>query len=83
MSKMTRAQQAGSKMVAEISEAELACRLLEIACGVKRPEGFSAEQAIMQIEQKMGSDMTQVFREQARACVMYFHECIRKAPKIQ
>ena len=63
-----------ASFVAEISEAELACRLREAAERTERPSGLTAEQALDDIEWPERD----AWRRAARAAMAYWQECIKK-----
>jgi hypothetical protein len=61
------------KFIAEIDEAELACRIIEGVLGLRRPEGLTAAQAVDAIEDSDG------WRNGARMALQYITECINEA----
>lgn len=56
--------------IAEFDEAELACRLLEAAGGMTRPDGLSAIQALAVLEEKQKA----MAMRMAKAAMAYFAE---------
>lgn len=77
-----------SAFVAEIDHSELTVRLLEVGCGLKRPEGKSAYQILTDawdaaegkpINQKTLAD----FEYMAQAAIEYLAEQINKGGKPQ
>jgi hypothetical protein len=58
--------------IAAISEAELACRLVEAAARIRRPPGATAEQALA----SMDEEDRMRWRSAARAAMEYWRECI-------
>lgn len=63
-----------AKFVVPIDETELAVRLVESACGMRRPAGMSAAAAWKHIEQTIRADDVEAFRRQARAAMEFFAE---------
>lgn len=59
------------KLIVEVNEAELACRLLEAWMGLSRPLGLSAEEALS-VDPTAENDT----RRMARAALGYFLECV-------
>lgn len=78
---MEHAEKVKAKYVAPVSEAELACRIIEAMMAVEqgkpvpRPLGMSPEQALA-ISDPVMADMG---RHAARAAMIYWAECISKA----
>lgn len=66
------------KLMAEVSEAELTCRMIESG-GYKRPPGFTAQQLVDQLpdEQRLGA------LRMARAALTYVSECFSAARAVQ
>jgi hypothetical protein len=64
-----------AKYVASISEAELACRLIEAVFQMKRPPNASPEEVLDGME---AADR-QIWRTAARAAMEYWRECIDNA----
>ena len=67
-------RQIATKIIAEIDEAELACRIAESVLGMKRPAGATAQQAVVSASRD-GVD----WRKGARAAMKYITECIDDA----
>lgn len=63
--------------VAEMSEAEMACRIAESVLGVVRPEGASAEEVM----DCLHDDSRETWLNAAKVAFAYFKECIEKAPQ--
>jgi hypothetical protein len=61
-------------LVVEISEAELACRILEAAVGVNRPKNATPEQALSAADDGLDGAGQAAWR-MARAAMLYFQEC--------
>jgi len=61
-----------TNLIAEISEAELACRIAEAGHGLPRPLGATAEQALACLDPQ-SREWTLAM---ARAAIKYFGECI-------
>jgi hypothetical protein len=61
--------------VAEISEAEIAVRIMEGLLGMHRPSGATAEEALA----GMPSDSRDGARRAARNAMDYIRECVSKA----
>lgn len=77
---MSKADRAATKLVGEIDEAELAMRFIEIAIGLKRPVGADPREELLRAAAIPGcADIVETMRKQARASVLYFHECISKS----
>ena len=72
---MTDDKDAIVKWIAEIDEAELACRIIEGVLGMRRPEGLSASQAVDAIENGAG------WRNGARMAAQYITERIDDAKR--
>ena len=66
--------------VAEIDEAELACRLMETAIGLKRPPSETRPPAVIMAEARehLGNDSCFRFGLMARRAIEYFGECVEK-----
>jgi uncharacterized membrane protein len=64
--------------IAEISEAELACRMGEAMLGMKRPPGLTAEQAL----DTVSDDARDALRQAARAAMEYWRECIEQSQRV-
>lgn len=62
-----------ASFIAEISEAELACRIAEAVLGLKRPPGQTAEQAMDGMD-----DAGLAFRHAARVAMDYWRECLNR-----
>ena len=60
-----------AKFIAEIDERELAVRLAESACGMKRPEGKTTEQAFADLKE---SHHFEHFTRLARVAMEFFQE---------
>ena len=77
-----------SKMVAEINHDELTIRLLEIAIGLKRPEGQSAATEMRRFEDQarrgeIPAYIVRDFKQMATAAIEYLAECINKMDRVQ
>jgi hypothetical protein len=72
-------------LVAEIDEAELGVRLMEVAIGLKRPtsETRSAAMILHEAKASLANDSCFAFDRMARVAIEYFKECIEKAQKPQ
>lgn len=64
---------------AEVSEAEMACRLIEAVCQTKRPAGMTAAKSIAFLD---AEDREQWLRA-ARSALQYLSECLAGANTIQ
>ncbi len=64
--------------IAEISEAELACRMCDAACQIPRPAYLTAEQAL----DAMGDESGNAWRRAARAAMEYWRECIEQSQRM-
>ncbi|MFY9291641.1 MAG: hypothetical protein WAP03_13220 [Methylorubrum rhodinum] len=68
------------EFIAEIDGVELACRIAEAACGIRRPPGKSAQQALHDMERLLKSlgqpDVVAGFHRAARVAAEYFAECV-------
>lgn len=73
MSRTEKARRGTLALVGEISEAELAVRMIEAVGGYKRPPGLSAA-AIL--DDRTPADVRAVVLRQARAALAYFAECV-------
>ena len=73
MVSLGKAKSIGTKHIAAIDPVELACRLLEAAGKLKRPEGLTALQAFLSIE-KEDQDR---WMAAATAAMEYWRECIQ------
>ncbi|WP_342152400.1 hypothetical protein [Methylorubrum sp. SB2] len=73
-------ERARPAFVAEIDADELACRIAEAACGIRRPPGMTAKQALdnmSRLTRRMGeTDTVPGFRRAAQAAAEYLTECI-------
>ena len=69
---------ASTKLIADISEAELACRIFEAITEAERPKGMSAEEAMSLLdEENLGA-----MRRAANATMRYWQECIMGAAEV-
>jgi hypothetical protein len=68
----------GAKFIAEVSEAELAARILEAIFGVTRPTGFTSEEALDALE----ADDRAAARRAACAAIEYWQECLEKKQRV-
>jgi hypothetical protein len=66
-----------AKLIAPISEAELAVRMCEASNNLKRPPGRTAAQALDAME----DDSRNGWRRAARAAMDYWRECIEGAQR--
>lgn len=66
------------KLMGEVSEAELACRLIE-STGLKRPPGFTAAQLLDQMPTQERADVVRM----ARVALTYVAECFSTARAVQ
>ncbi len=64
--------------VTKISESELAVRMCEASCGMKRPRGATAAQALNGID----GDSRDRWLKAARAAMEYWRECIEQSQRI-
>ncbi len=66
--------------IAEISEAELACRMCEASYRglLERPSGLTAEQALDAMEPEVRNG----WRRAARAAMEYWRECIEQSQRV-
>jgi len=64
--------------IAEISEAELAVRMCEASCGMKRPMGATAAQTLNGID----DDVRDLWLRTARAAMEYWRECIEQSQRL-
>lgn len=71
----SRARNQATKLVTAVSEAELACRMLEAAGNLKRPDGVSADAALNELER----EDREAWLRAARAAMTYWRECIKHA----
>ena len=71
---LDKAKAAGTKHITAIDPVELACRLLEAAGKLKRPEGMTALQAFRSID-KEDQDR---WMAAATAAIEYWRECIQE-----
>lgn len=76
-----RAKRQANKFVAEIDPAELAVRLIERGCHMKRPTGLSGSAAWDQFEKsakagKIPEYIVRDFEAMAHIAIAYFGECI-------
>lgn len=69
---MTDTQQKVHRLIAEIDPAELACRILEGAMGIKRPPGATALQSLSTLDEEARVGMYRAAENAAR----YIAECI-------
>lgn len=61
----------------EIDPDELACRIIEVACGFEIDRTLiTPKQAIKQFETKVGIEGVAVFKLQAMKCIEYFDEVL-------
>jgi len=74
MSTLAKARKIGTDAVAEISEAELTCRIIEAAAGMTRPPGTTAAQALAAMDEE---DRVR-WRRAAVAAMEYWRECIQQ-----
>lgn len=72
-------RKATAKMYGQVDEAELCCRMLEAAQGMRRPEGATAIEAIAQLD----PDSRVWIRKQATAAMIYFMECLNASERPQ
>lgn len=72
MREVKTAKEAGMKIVAKISEAELAVRLCEANYGLRRPAGLTAEEALEHMDERVRDG----WRRSAQAAMLYWAECI-------
>ena len=81
MRKTETARQRGLALVAEIDEAELGVRLMEVAIGMTRPPSETRPPAMILHDAKanMSDDSMFAFDKMARVAIEYFNECIKKA----
>ena len=84
---MGRAKRHASSFVAEIDEVELTVRFAEVAMGLKRSLGMSAQAVLDDIARETAGDRdaeyaARAWHRMARAAITYFGECIEngKAP---
>lgn len=72
MGKVSDLKKVVTRYVAPISQVELSCRLVEAAGRLKRPEGFTTEQAFA----AMDREDQEAWARAAVAALEYFRECI-------
>lgn len=72
-------RKAGSKFMMEVSEPELACRMLEAAQGIKRPAGSTAVQALAHLD----PESREWLQRQGEAAMAYFNECLNAGRSVQ
>ena len=77
---------ARASFVAEIDAAELAVRLIERGCHMKRPAGLSGHDALQTFEQAASAGqvpeyIVRDFKAMANIAIAYFSECIAKGQK--
>lgn len=67
--------------VAEIDRDELTVRLLEIGCGVRRPDGLSGGDALRQIKETAPLKIVSDFEAMAHASIVYVVDQIAAAKR--
>lgn len=72
-------RKATQKMYGKVDEAELMCRMLEAAQGMRRPAGKSAKEALASLDQ----DSREWLRRQAQAALFYMVECLNASERPQ
>lgn len=85
MTKQAKARVRALALVAEIDEAELGVRLMEVAIGLKRPasETRPARMILHEAKATLDDDRCFAFDKMARVAIEYFNECIKKAQQPQ
>jgi hypothetical protein len=68
----------GVRMIAEISETELAIRICEAGYGMHRPPGMTAEQALDGLDPAVRETMCR----SAQAAIQYWRECIESMKQV-
>lgn len=81
MAETTEAKERIKHLVTEIDPAELAVRLIERGCHMKRPAGLTGQAAWAQFEQSVASGavpeyIIRDFEAMAHIAIAYFGECI-------
>lgn len=72
--------------IAQIDEAELTVRIAEACFNMNRPDGMSAEDVLNGMENStdpMQINVVNDMKRAARACLLYFKECIEGAERVQ
>lgn len=82
----TKAIKAAGRFIAEIDQAELAIRLIERGCHMRRPMGLSGHDAWKQFEKSAAAGevpeyIIRDFEAMAHIAIAYFSECIEKLQK--
>ena len=77
-----------TRSIAELSHAELAVRLLEIGCHIRRPIGMSGEDALQfhrtaAANGEIPAYIVKDFEDMATAALEYFRECIARRQPVQ
>lgn len=77
----TLAKERANGFIAEIDASELAVRLIERGCHMKRPEGLTGHAALEQFEQAARSGtvpeyIVRDFEAMAHIAIAYFGECV-------
>lgn len=85
---VARAKKAALIGITEINHAELAVRLIEIGCHMRRPVGMTGEEALLHhrqaaVDGKVPAYIVKDFEDMATAAVAYFGECITKMQAVQ
>lgn len=85
MSRNDKARRRGLALVAEIDEAELGVRLMEVAIGLKRPKTDTRrpEEILRDARANMPDGCEFQFGRMASVAIEYFNECIKKAQSTQ
>ncbi len=81
MSEASVAKRHANKFIAEIDPSELAVRLIERGCHIKRPAGLSGQDAWKQFEKSAASGavpeyIIRDFEAMAQIAIAYFGECV-------
>jgi hypothetical protein len=81
MSEIVKAQEQANSFITEIDAAELAVRLIERGCHMKRPAGLTGSAAWAQFEHYVATGqvpeyIVRDFEAMAHIAIAYFGECI-------
>ncbi len=82
---MRAAKKAAITFVAEIDEAELTLRFAEIGCGIKRPPGMGAKEALDYLNaittDPYAKKVLRDFHKMARTAILYLGDCIQNGSR--